>query len=170
MIDIDLKKEIQIDPYALDEECLEQGRKIIRVAELYSKAVQDRDRAKLSLEVITANLTLKIKKEYQTYGFDSKPSDAMANAAVMIQPKYIRARHKFIDLNRDCELLKPGIEAFKDRSIQIGRLINLVLTGYSGGKVHLSEEASEAVDKTRTERQTESLNKNARLQRLRRSE
>jgi hypothetical protein len=166
----DIKKEIQIDPFALDEECLLQGRKVLDVAEAYSEAVEKRDRAKLRLDVTTANLTMQVKQDYKEFGFESKPSDIMALNTVMIQKQYIKARQRLISLNRDCELLKPGVEAFKDRSIQIGRLINLVMAGYAAGKVALTEGASEAVDRVRTEKHTATLNQNTRLQRLKREE
>lgn len=162
------KEEIHIDPYILDEECLLQGRKVLDMAEIYAEAVEQRDRAKLRLDVVTADLTLKIKRNPKEYGLNDKPSDAMTVAAVTVQKRYIQARQRLIRLNRDCELLKPGVEAFKDRSIQIGRLINLVMAGYAGGKVALTEGASEAVDRKRTEHHKELLNANPRLQRLKR--
>ena len=162
------KQEIKIDPFALDTECLDQGRKVLEMADLYSIAVEDRDRAKLRVEVIHAQEALRVRKNPSEYGLKDKPSDAVVNSVVTIQPRYIRARQRLIRLNRDCEMLKPGVDGFKDRSIQIGRLINLLLSGYLGGKVNLPEEGEAAVDKMRTEHHKELLNKNPRLQKLKR--
>jgi hypothetical protein len=162
------KEEIKIDPFALDTECLDQGRKVLEMADLYSIAVESRDRAKLSVEVIHAQEALRVRRNPSNYELKDKPSDAVVNSVVTIQPRYIRARQRLIRLNRDCEMLKPGVDGFKDRSIQIGRLINLLLSGYLGGKVNLPEEGEAAVDKMRTEHHKELLNKNPRLQALKR--
>jgi hypothetical protein len=162
------KNEIKIDPFVLDEECLDQGRKILAMADLYSKAVEDRDRAKLRVETIFAQEALRVRRNPSAFELKDKPSDAVVSAVVTVNPRYIRARNRLIRLNRDCELLKPGVDAFKDRSIQIGRLINLLLSGYTGSRVALPEEGEAAVDKMRTEHHKELLNKNPRLQALKR--
>lgn len=163
-----IKEELRIDPYVLDEECLDQGRKIMTMAELYSEAVEERDRAKLQTEVVYANLSLKVRRNPEAYGLKDKPSDKQVDAVVLTQPLYIKARHRLIRATKDCELYKPGLDAFKDRSIQIGRLINMRLEGIRGGTVHLTQEAEAAVDRTRTEHDKELLNKNPRLNRLKR--
>ena len=161
-------EEVKINPYALDEECLDQGRKALAMADLYARAVEDRDRAKLRVEVTFANISNKVRRNPSAYGVKDKPSDKMVENIVLTQPLYIRARQRLIRLNRDCELLKPGVDVFKDRSIQIGRLINLLISGITGGKINMPEGGEAAVDSMRTEHHKGLLNKNPRLQKLKR--
>ena len=161
----DYKEEVKIDAFALDEECLDQGRKVLAMAQAYADAVAIRDHAKLRVEVTYANLSMKVRRNPKSYGFEDKPTDKTVENTVLTHPLYIKARQRLIRLHRDCELLKPGVETFKDRSIQIGRLIQLHLSGYFG-KVKLPESSEEAVDNTRTAHQRELLNKNERLKRL----
>lgn len=159
------KEEVKIDPFDLDVECLDQGRKVLGMAQLYADSIALRDHAKLSVEVIYANLSAKIRRNPKSFDIEGRPTDKTVENTVFIQKQYIRARQRLIRLNRDCELLKPGVETFKDRSIQIGRLIQLHLSGYFG-KVKLPESSEEAVDNQRKVHERELLNKNPRLQKF----
>lgn len=161
----DYEKEVRIDPFDLDVECLDQGRKVLGMAQLYADAVASRDHAKLSVEVTYANLSAKVRRNPSAFGLEGRPSDKTVENTVLIQKQYIQARQRLIRLNRDCELLKPGVETFKDRSIQIGRLIQLHLSGYFG-KVKLPESSEEAVDNQRKVHERELLNQNPRLQKF----
>ena len=161
----DYKEEVKIDAFALDEECLDQGRKVIGMAQAYADAVAIRDHAKLRVEVTYANLSMKVRRNPKDFGFSDKPSDKAVESTVMTHKLYIKARQRLIRLHRDCELLKPGVDTFKDRSIQIGRLIQLHLSGYFG-KVKLPESSEGAIDNMRTAEQRELLKKNERLRKL----
>lgn len=165
MIDFNYKEEVKIDPFDLDVECLDQGRKVLGMAQLYADSVAARDHAKLSVEVTYANLFAKIRQNPSAFGLKERPSDTTVANMVLIQKQYIQARQRLIRLNRDCELLKPGVETFKDRSIQIGRLIQLHLSGYFG-KVKLPESSEEAIDNQRKVHERELLNQNPRLQKF----
>lgn len=164
----DFKAEMPINQWALDEEMLDQGRKMMGMVDAYGEAILQRDRAKLRCEVVYASLSQKVRKSPQEYGLDQgKPSDKTVDNVVTSHPLYIKARQRLIVISKECEVLRAGVAAFQDRSWRIGKLIQLYLAGYFGRNPQVPVETSAEDAKALEEQQRSLLEGNTRMQKLR---
>lgn len=162
----DFKEEMPINAWALDEELVDQGRKMMGMVESYGEAILQRDRAKLRCDVVFASLSQKVRKSPTEYGLDSgRPSDQTVTNVVTAHPLYIKARQRHILLSKEAEVLKAGVSAFQDRSQRIGRLVQLHLNGYLGRNPQIPVE--KGVEQSTENQQRSLLTGNPRMQQLR---
>lgn len=162
----DFKEEMPINMWALDEELVDQGRKIMGMVEAYGDAILQRDRAKLRCDVVFASLYQKVRNDPTEYGLPAgRSSDQTVTNVVTALPNYIKARQRHIQLSKEAEVLKSGVIAFQDRSQRIGKLVQLHLAGYFGRNPQVPVETCES--QTNENRQRGLLAENSRMQKLR---
>jgi hypothetical protein len=87
----DFKTTLDIDKERLDDECLEQPRKVWYYGRLYARAVKKWDRAVGALKVIEADVDAEIREDPGAFGLD-KITEPAVKRAILRSKKYQEAQ------------------------------------------------------------------------------
>lgn len=155
------EKDLEIDKYALDAECMDQPRRFIHWAEALAEASSVRDRMDQSLDVTLAQTEMKVRKDPTAYGLE-KVTDASVKALVTIDPFVVKAEELLIQAKHRVNILFAAKEAFEQRKSMLENLVKLFLSGYwSDPKI--KGEAKETLSKGADDAQKKKLEESSRL-------
>ena len=137
--DMDYKKEIKINPDNLEHEWLIQPSNYLDACELYSDAIEIRDKAKLKLDVVYAELDAKVRKNYSKY-FDSKPTETQIKQWILLRKEYQKAEYALIRANKSANNMLGVKQSFEHKKAALGNIVQMKLSGYySEPSINLSE-------------------------------
>jgi len=114
-------KEVAINEGDLNTEFKNQASKFVVFATEEAKAKAKVMTAKLRLEVVSAEMTKKIREKLISEGI--KPTEKMIESEVITSPEYSAAQQALIQANCDADIARGAKEAFiqrKDMLIQLG--------------------------------------------------
>lgn len=114
-------KEVSINEGDLNAEFKNQASKFVVFATEEAKAKAKVMTAKLRLEVVSAEMTKKIREKL--IGEGVKPTEKMIESEVVTSPEYSAAQQALIQANCDADIARGAKEAFiqrKDMLIQLG--------------------------------------------------
>lgn len=121
---LDMSQIAHIDKDNLSDEFLKQAGKYVWYATLLALAIKRRDEAKLSLEIVEAELDALIRKN--AVQKNEKITEAFIRGAVVRLDEYQNAVKFFIKVKEDAEILMAVTKSFeqrKDMLIAFGSLI-----------------------------------------------
>jgi hypothetical protein len=97
MMDLNFEDDLAIDKDALEECLVEQPGLYAKWSKAHSEAVKERDRAKEKLNIVKADLDMKVRKSWDILGFDKKPTDMAITTWITAHEDYRRANFGLIE-------------------------------------------------------------------------
>ena len=124
----DFQKELSINKYKLEEECLSHSGRYAYYAEAQSIAKCNVSEAKDNLEFVTAEANLRIRKQYADAG--EKVTEGTISSRISTDEEVLKA----IKNLRDCEAvyarLSVAVSAMDTRRSELDNLVKLYCAGY----------------------------------------
>ena len=155
------EKDLEIDKYALDLECIDQPRKFLRWAEALAEATAEKDRADQKLEVTKAQIEQEVRANPEGSGIE-KVTEATIKSFVTTSPKVAVAQDRWIEAKHRVNILFAAKEALEQRKSMLENLVKLFLSGYwSDPKI--KSETKDTLTKGADEAQKKGLDQSPRL-------
>ena len=128
MGDIDFQKELSINKYRLDEECLSHSTKYAYYAEAQAIAKSNLTKAKDELEYTIAEANLRIRVEYENQG--KKVTEALISSAITLDDEVREAKEKLREAEEVYNKLSVAVQAMDTRRSELDNLVKLYCAGY----------------------------------------
>lgn len=148
--EVDFEKDISINKYKLDEECLSHSSLYFRYSSMQADAKTRVSKAKDNLELVEAERNLAIRKTLADSG--AKVTEAMVTSALIIDKEVIEAKNQVRETEDIFMKLSVAVQAFEHRKSELDNLVKLYCSGYysvpssgSDVKKDINEQTSSAV-------------------------
>jgi len=151
------KFSLEIDPFALDEEWVEQPERYNELARRAALARKEHDEAKAQLELTSAELSDAIRSDPDSFGL-VKVTEASISSKILQQQTYKDALDEVIEKRHDLEVLQGALTAMDHRKTALSKLVDLHLSSYyskpsaSSGSREKMEEVEKHDARQRTKR------------------
>ena len=129
---MDYEKDITIDCEALEIEWLEQPIKMMKYARHAAETSRELDRVKENLDIVKAELDLKIRSNPEKYKLD-KITEAAIQNTILLDPFYQKANKASLDARYESEMVKGALRAFDQRKDALENLVRLHGQQYFAG-------------------------------------
>jgi hypothetical protein len=145
-----LSERMKLDKYSLDDNAIEQPDIYRECSENWAKASLERDKAKESLEVVTARVSKAIRENPEKYGIE-KVTDKAVQENLLLNEEYRKASKAVIQAQYNVNVLQSMKEAAEHR----GRALRILSDLYSGS--YFSATAGEKFKQSAVERGKEAM-------------
>lgn len=125
--EFDFDKDLSINKFRLDEECLSHSSIYFRYAEAAAKAKTRAAKAKDNLELVKAERNVAIREELSKNG---KVTEAMINANILKDEEVLEATNKLRKAEDISAKLDVAVKAFEHRKSELDNLVKLYCAGY----------------------------------------
>lgn len=125
----DYRKDIVIDESNLEKEWIEHPSLVLYYNELWVAAVFERDKKKIELETIAAQLDSKIRKNWERY-FDSKPTEVAIKNYITSDPKYKKKERELLEAVKQANLMTGVKNSFEHRKNALQNIVSLRISGF----------------------------------------
>ena len=122
------EKDLAIDKYRLDEECLSHSGFYAYYAESQASAKMELTRAKDNFEFITAEANLRIRKEYAEKG--EKFTEAVISSQISMDEKVNESKRNLREKEEIYSQLTVAVQAMETRRSELDNLVKLYCAGY----------------------------------------
>ena len=129
---MDYEKDIRIDETALDIEWLEQPRLFMQYARHSAEASRDLDKAKENLDIVKAEIDLKIRSNPEKYGLEKVTETAIQNT-ILTNKQYQETNQAMLDARYEAEMAKGAVRAMEQRKDALENLVRLHGQQYFAG-------------------------------------
>ena len=150
--EVDFEKDISINKYKLDEECLSHSSLYFRYSSMQADAKTRVSKAKDELELVEAERNLEIRKTLAESG--TKTTEPMINSILIADKEVIHAKNKVREAEDIFAKLSVAVQAFEHRKSELDNLVKLYCSGYYSvpesspeSKKNINEQTSNAVRK-----------------------
>ena len=126
--EFDFEKDLSINKYKLDEECLSHSSLYFRYAEASITAKMEVSSAEDNLKLVTAERNIAIRKAYTEAG--TKFTEAVITSELEKDEKVIEAKEKFRKAQEIYSKLQVAVSAMDSRRSQLDNLVKLYCAGY----------------------------------------
>jgi len=135
---MNFEKDLSIDKYRLDDECISHSALYYRYSELAAVAKNEVGILADALKLRMGEVNITIRNDFIKK--DVKFTEAVINAEVEKEESVIEAREKVRSAELTLSRLQAGVSAFEHRKSQLDNLVKLYCSGYfsnpsSSGKV-----------------------------------
>ena len=127
---MELAKLLKIDKYRLDEGLENIPSGIRYYSDINTKAINARDKAKVKLELIEAELIDDLMANWKDYDYAKAPTVAQQTAYVKKNEKYQAQNDVYLDKCSDVGYSSGAVTALQAARSAYGNLVSLHLTGY----------------------------------------
>lgn len=147
----DFQKELSINKYKLDEECISHASRYAYYAEAQALAKSNVSKAKDNLELVMAERNMEIREELGSG--EKKVTEAMVNATIAKDEKVLEAKSELRDAEEVYSRLTVAVQAFDVRRSELDNLVRLYCASYfstvdsTGTKNTINENASRSMRK-----------------------
>jgi len=128
----DYEKDMYIDENCLEIECLDQAALMVRYTTKLAEAKKERDQSKEMLDVMYADLDLKIREDPEKFNL-SKITEGAVRSAILMNTDYQKAQNKLDWTNYEVNVLQGVVSAIDQRKSMIEGLIRLHGQQYFAG-------------------------------------
>lgn len=149
---IDFEKDISINKFKLDEECISHSSLYFRYSSMQADAKTRLSKAKDNLELVEAERNMAIRKSLSDSG--AKITEAMINSALITDEEVIEAKTKVREAEDIFAKLSVAVQAFEHRKSELDNLVKLYCSGYYSvpssspeANKNINEQTSNAVRK-----------------------
>ena len=125
---IDFQKELSINKYRLDEECLSHSSKYAYYAEAQALAKSEVAKAKDNLEYVYAEANLRIRADYEKQG--KKFTEALIASTIALDEEVGGAKKKLREAEEIYNRLSVAVQAMDTRRSELDNLVKLYCAGY----------------------------------------
>lgn len=126
--DDDFQKELKINKYRLDEECLSHASRYAYWAEACALAKGDVAKAKDNLEYVKALRSVSLRNLYMEAG--EKFTEAKLENATLTDPDVLEAKKLLRDATEVYEKMLVAVNAMEARKSELDNLVKLYVAGY----------------------------------------
>lgn len=126
------EKDIRIDENSLDIEWLDQAQLMYRYAEHSAKCQLDRDRAKVKLDLVKADLDKRIRTHPERFGME-KVTEAAVTNAIISHNDYKEEQEAYLTAEYDANIAQAAVRAFDARKVALENLVRLHGQQYFAG-------------------------------------
>lgn len=131
MDNFDYENDKDIDPNALDIECLEQANIYMRYAEKLADAKQALTKAKEALDITDTIIIREIRKDPESHGLDPKKvTETAMKAIAKLDERHEKAFHTELELQHEVDVLSGAVKAMDYRKAALGDLVRLMGAQY----------------------------------------
>lgn len=148
----DFEKDLSINKFRLDEECLSHSSLYFKYAEAQQEAKTNVSKAKNNLELVEAERYEEIRVEKEKVGI--KTTIPMLEKALVCDEFVIKARKKLIEAESIYGKLTVAVQAMDSRRSELDNLTKLYCAGYfslpngnSGSRKSANEQTSREIRK-----------------------
>lgn len=160
-MELDHKRDVQINKDALDREWVRQPQLAMEYAEAATNAQAELDAAKERLELVKADLD-KRTRQLLTSG-DKKPTEAAISSAVLLHDECKEASQNYLEARRVLGILRAAADAICDqRKAALENLVKLFGMGYFSTPTVRSKEGEDGLRKSTRQAVRERLGENKR--------
>lgn len=142
--DFDIKTDLKINKYKLDEECLTHAPTYNRYAEMALKTKTELTKAKDKLSLITAQRNIAIREEIAKSG--SKVTEKMIESYLESDKEVLKAKKEVREIEEVNATFNVMLDSFDHRKSELDNLVKLYCAGYYsvvGNKKETSTETTE---------------------------
>lgn len=142
--DFDIKTDLKINKYKLDEECLTHASTYNRYAEMATKTKTELTKAKDKLSLITAQRNIAIREEIAKSG--SKVTEKMIESYLESDKEVLKAKKEVREIEEVNATFNAMLDSFDHRKSELDNLVKLYCAGYYsvvGNKKETSTETTE---------------------------
>lgn len=142
--DFDIKTDLKINKYKLDEECLTHVSTYNRYAEMAVKTKTELTKAKDKLSLITAQRNIAIREEIAKSG--SKVTEKMIESYLESDKEVLKAKKEVREIEEINATFNAMLDSFDHRKSELDNLVKLYCAGYYsvvGNKKETSTETTE---------------------------
>ena len=126
--EFDFEKDLSINKYRLDEECLSHSSLYFKYAEAQQEAKNRVSRAKNNLELVQSERNLAIREELTKK--ETKYTESMVDKLVAADELVIKAKNKLFNVESVYAKLSVAVQAFEHRKSELDNLVKLYCSGY----------------------------------------
>lgn len=148
--EFDFAKDLSINKYKLDEECLSHSSLYFRYAEACISAKSEVSKADDNLKLITAEQNIAIRKAYTESG--AKFTEALITSELEKDAKVLEAKTALRDAQEIYAKMQVAVQAMETRRSELDNLVKLYCAGYfstpltsAETKNNVNEQTSRAV-------------------------
>lgn len=124
----DFQKDLSINKYKLDEECLSHPAKFAYYAEACATAKTNVSKANDNLKFVIAEANLRIRKNYAENG--QKFTEAVITSELEIDKQVLEAKEQARDAEEVYSRLQVAVQAMDTRRSELDNLVKLYVSGY----------------------------------------
>ena len=168
MADLNFEDDLRIDQDALEECLVAQPDLYAKWSTAHAQAIKERDMAKEALNVVKADLDMKIRKSWEILGFDKKPTDMAITTWICAQEEYKDANFHLIEATYSVNVLEGAKWAFQHRKDSLDNLTKLFLSNYYSDSKAVGPETRGMLEDMRKTKHMDVVEQNPRTARLRR--
>lgn len=141
--DFDIKNDLKINKYKLDEECLTHASTYNRYAEMATKSKTELTKAKDKLALVTAERNIAIRDEIIKSG--SKVTEKMIESYLEADKEVLKAKKEVREIEEINATFNAMLGSFEHRKSELDNLVKLYCAGYYSvvGKKETSTESTE---------------------------
>lgn len=144
-----------IDELNLDGELIRQPKLVSKYADRLADAKRELDNAKDALEVIEAELSLKIRSKPHRYHIE-KITEGVVSATILLQSTRREAAHRVIEAQHKVRIYESAVNSLEHKRSSLGRLVELKQMDYysepnTRSAEHRERIKQEAIRRTRKE-------------------
>ena len=148
----DFQKDLSINKYKLDEECLSHSSRYAYYAEAQAVAKLNVSKAKDNLELVESEANLRIRKKFAEEG--QKVTESVVSCTLAMDSDVINAKKELRDAEEVFARLSVAVSAMEARRSELDNLVKLYCAGY------FSTPANGAERKNVNERVSDDIRKN----------
>lgn len=146
----DFQKDLSINKYKLDEECLSHSSRYAYYAEACAVAKNNVSKAGDNLKLVTAEANLRIRKTYADNG--QKFTEAVIASELEIDKPVIKARDELREAEEVYNRLQVAVNAMDARRSELDNLVKLYVAGYfstvdAGNRKSVNDQTSNDIRK-----------------------
>lgn len=143
--DFDIKNDLKINKYKLDEECLTHASTYNRYAEMATKSKTELTKAKDKLALITAERNIAIRKELSESG--SKATEKMIESYIETDKEVLKAKKEVREIEEINATFNAMLDSFDHRKSELDNLVKLYCAGYYSVVGNNKETSTETTEK-----------------------
>jgi hypothetical protein len=167
-MNINYEDDLRIDKDSLEECLVKQPELYAKWSTIWADATQERDQSKERLNIVRADLDMKIRKSWDILGFDKKPTDMAINTWICAHNDYRKANFELIQKTHAVNVLEAAKWAFQHRKDALDNLVKLYLNNYYSDSKAVGQEARDMLSTMRQDKHLDVLEKNPRTKLLKR--
>ena len=167
-MDLNYEKDLHIDKDSLEECLVEQPELYAKWSIIWADATQERDHAKENLNIVKAELDMKIRKSWDILGYDKKPTDMAITTWICAHDKYRKANFELIQKTHAVNVLEAAKWSFQHRKDALDNLVKLYLNNYYSDSKAVGQEARDMLSTMRQDKHLDVVEKNPRTKLLKR--
>jgi hypothetical protein len=124
------KQRLPVDQFSLEKECVEQPSLYEEIGEWTFSMRAEAKRSKEHLDFIKADLSLKIRKNPETYGLSGKVTEGSIDAVITTSDEYQSAVTTYIETDKLASEASVLLAAVEQRKSMLRDLVRLFIYSY----------------------------------------